>query len=141
MFSALLQFVLPFGSVKEGDSPITQAEILKRFKEAEKLPFEPAGVRDEGNEIEKRVQENILVAVEASNYIQPMKGGLPKSKVPTARTLCLLPPEKEVCAKPREWGRTFVRLEYKELVFAPFESLYKAHLHNLMYMNLEGLYP
>ena len=32
-------------------------------------------------------------------------------------------------------------MEYKELVFAPLESLYKAHLHNLMYMNLEGLYP
>ena len=109
MFSALLQFVLPFGSLKEGDSLITQAEILKRFREAEKLPFEPARARVEGDEIEKRVRENLHVAIEASNYIPPLKGGLPKTKIPTARTLCLLPPEKEVCAKPREWGRTFVR--------------------------------
>ena len=65
MFSALLQFVLPFGSLKEGDSMITQEEISKRFREAEKLPFEPARARVEGNEIDKRVRENLLVAMEA----------------------------------------------------------------------------
>lgn len=94
---------------------------MKRFEDAGKLPYEPVGVRDDEEKVTRRWQENASIRTEARSYISDLEGGQPNSKVPSKRTFCLLPAEKELCGRPHQFNRKYERFTYRELLFVSFE--------------------